>query len=295
MDENALEMLLRLSAISYIGLSLVAMVFCGCMLRSRCTKNNMTLLILYAIVGGTGTVVNTSIAKLTQRPIVYETKWLFCSLMVVYLLLAVLCLCTGAAANAELEDPAAFVPISNGVNLILNCLAGICIWGDWGRLEYPLAYCVIYVLVALGTYLISTMDFLSQTKHHVAEQKVALIKHVYRRMGTVSSADNRRYIPLDNDPEPSNRVLLPTLSSFLADGHQDATDTWALHNDPDDYAEAARRGQLRTYLTMMNQRGIWEAAKLIDRLATAEEARIKGEHQLEEAQRKPSQRNNRIS
>merc|ERR1712137_1292199 len=97
-------------------------------------------------------------------------------LLVVYVVLACLCLGVAAMANGTLEDPTLFVPISNGVNLVLNCFAGLFIWGDWNRLEFPLAYCMVYVLVVLGTYLVSSLDFLFSNYTAVAEEKVVVAK-----------------------------------------------------------------------------------------------------------------------
>merc|ERR1719277_2875260 len=107
---------------------MIALAASGAVLLLRCTKDNMTLLFLFAIVGGTGTVLNTSISKLCQMPFVKASWMLLIPLMAIYLGLAALCLVAGAAANTRLEDPSVFVPISTGVNLVLNALAGICIW-----------------------------------------------------------------------------------------------------------------------------------------------------------------------
>merc|ERR1712046_174186 len=77
---------------------------------------------------------------------------------VIYVSFACICLASSAFANATLQDPSLFIPVSNAVNLVSNCLAGLCIWGDAARLSYRWSYCMIYLLVLLGTYLLSARD-----------------------------------------------------------------------------------------------------------------------------------------
>merc|ERR1712107_215673 len=95
---------------------------------------------------------------------------------VMYSVLAVICVGGSASANSTLEDPSMFVPISNGVNLVLNCLAGLSIWQDGTRLKDPLEYFTAYIFVVLGTYLVSSVDFFAENQTEVAAHKVRMAK-----------------------------------------------------------------------------------------------------------------------
>jgi hypothetical protein len=170
---DAIQLLSTLPAKIYICCSLFAIV-CGlCLLRWA--TNNMSLLFTFATLGGACAVLNVSISKISQLPTVLHSPVLLVPLIIMYLCLACLALGVAAAANATLTDPSGFIAISGGVNLVLNCLAGICIWGDWERLEYPMSYCVVYVLVVLGTYLVSTLDIMSMDWMDAQETKLGLV------------------------------------------------------------------------------------------------------------------------
>jgi len=186
-DINALELLQANLSMGFIAFCLFVMVFGLRLLVQAQTQganllnNNTTMLFTYALVGGIGTVLNTSIAKVVQMHLSLVVKVPLVSL---YVFLACFCLGVAAMANGTLDDPILFVPISNGVNLVLNCLAGLCIWGDWKRLDCPFGYCIVYVLVVLGTYLVSSLDFLFMNYLDVAEEKVNKVKQAWRQTKT---------------------------------------------------------------------------------------------------------------
>jgi hypothetical protein len=181
-SQDAIGMMTQFAALMYIGLSFAAMVACGgalLMHKKLNIKSNMVMLIFFAVVGGTGTVVNISISKFLQADAVTQSPVLFGCSTGLYLVLASVCLGNGAMANSDLQDPSLFVPISTGMNLVLNALAGICIWGDWSRLEHPTGYIVVYCLIVLATYLLAENDqigHLAQTE--IKSKKVRAIKHI---------------------------------------------------------------------------------------------------------------------
>merc|ERR1719436_311463 len=74
----------------------------------------------------------------------------------IYICLACICIASSALANSTLSDPSLFIPVSNAVNLTMNCLAGLFIWEDADRLVYPWMYGTVFGCVLFGTYLIST-------------------------------------------------------------------------------------------------------------------------------------------
>eukprot|EP00928_Gymnodinium_smaydae_P008848 TRINITY_DN13252_c0_g2_i1.p1 TRINITY_DN13252_c0_g2~~TRINITY_DN13252_c0_g2_i1.p1 ORF type:complete len:445 (-),score=86.87 TRINITY_DN13252_c0_g2_i1:101-1435(-) len=154
-DSDIKALLQEPSSIIFIGLCVLGSVLGYVAVRMKWIKDNGKLVLTYALLGGAGTVLNTSISKLVQLNLGSAFK---VALVVLYVLFSCFCLCIQAVANATLQDPSLFVPVGAGVNLVLNFFAGLCIWDDGSRLRYPLGYCMLYVLVVLGTYSVSSFD-----------------------------------------------------------------------------------------------------------------------------------------
>lgn len=170
-DSDVLELITTLPAAVFIGCSLVVMAGSMAILFLELAhSSNSVKLLLFALVGGTGTVLNASLSKVVQMHLAMPLR---ISLLAVYVLVAVICIGSSIYANSSLEDPSLFVPISNGVNLVLNCLAGICIWGDSGRLKtHIFNYAALYVLVTVGTYLTSSFDVFKGSAEVVKAQEL---------------------------------------------------------------------------------------------------------------------------
>jgi len=118
----------------------------------------MTLLLAYATMDGTSTVLNKSIQKLMSCDLHLPIKGM---LIMVYAVLAVMGLASGALANGNRKDASLFVPISSCVNLVMNCLAGQFVWEDAASLQNPCGYILVYVLVVRGTFLVSSVNVFS--------------------------------------------------------------------------------------------------------------------------------------
>lgn len=168
---NAMALLAAPAAVAFVAASLVACMSSLAMITFKLvsTESDKTMLFMYALVTGTGTVLNTSIQKCMSCDLLLPLKGV---LIMLYVMLAIICLAVGALANGSLKDPSLFVPVSNGVNLVLNCLAGLLIWGDAAYLKYPRTYFLLYVLVVLGTYLVSSVDTFS-TVHLQVQDRLA--------------------------------------------------------------------------------------------------------------------------
>jgi len=177
-DVNVLQLLTTRKAMLFVGACAIVLIFGLWGLARSWASTNDSLLFGYALVGGAGTVVSTSISKLIQMHLPSTILFIFLSL---YVVLGLLCLSIAATANGTLEDPSMFVPVSAGVNLILTFIGGLCIWGDWARIDYHLSYCMVYILVVLGTYLVSHFDHLSSAHPHIAEGRVHVVRHMSGR------------------------------------------------------------------------------------------------------------------
>lgn len=167
-DVDVLKLLQEDLAIGFISVCLVATIIgCYTIARDLLTDNNK-LLFLYAVVGGAGTILNTSISKLVQMDVGGALKVVF---VLSYILLSCVCLGVQATANASLPDPSLFVPVGIGVNLVLNFIAGLCIWGDGSRVEFPVGYAFLYVIVVMATYLLSSFDILYDLVDNADDQE----------------------------------------------------------------------------------------------------------------------------
>jgi len=108
---DVLALVTTLPAAVFIGSSLVVMAGSMCALFFQWAPTNAVELLLFTLVGGTGTVLNASISKLAQMNDVIAPVRL--SLLAVYSLLAVISVGNNIKANTDLEDPSLLVPISN--------------------------------------------------------------------------------------------------------------------------------------------------------------------------------------
>jgi len=64
-------------------------------------------------------------------------------------------------AAAKYTDAAVLLPVSRCLNLLLNCVAGLCVWQDWRVIDGWTSYIAVYSLIIIGTYELSSLDALS--------------------------------------------------------------------------------------------------------------------------------------
>lgn len=174
-DTKVTDLLLTAGALSFLSFLFLLLIASMSILASGRVKKNLYLVFLYALVGGADSVINTALSKVIQMDL---NIWIKLPMAVVYAILAVVGVANGAQANGQLEDPSLFIPIGAAVQLILTCLAGIFIWGDWGRLLYRLTYVAIYSIVVLASYVVSEDDLLGRANLNVAEGYKEKVKNV---------------------------------------------------------------------------------------------------------------------
>mmetsp|Transcript_45161 Transcript_45161/g.125271 ORF Transcript_45161/g.125271 Transcript_45161/m.125271 type:complete len:457 (+) Transcript_45161:97-1467(+) len=107
----------------------------------------------YAVVAGASTVLGASVGKCLTM----VSGFIRFGFFLLYLGLGVICLGAAARASAHV-DPALYVPVAAGLQLVFNCLAGLCIWEDWRTVQHWVSYVMVYLLVVLGVYLVSSFD-----------------------------------------------------------------------------------------------------------------------------------------
>eukprot|EP00928_Gymnodinium_smaydae_P100555 TRINITY_DN9892_c0_g1_i2.p1 TRINITY_DN9892_c0_g1~~TRINITY_DN9892_c0_g1_i2.p1 ORF type:complete len:430 (+),score=52.76 TRINITY_DN9892_c0_g1_i2:104-1291(+) len=168
-DVPVLELLSSASSVFFILATLLVMGASVCAIARGWVEDNITLVFLYAILGASDAVLNTALTKIIQMDVPPLVR---IPLLVLYVFFALIGIFNGAQANSALDDPALFVPIGAAANLLLTCLAGIFIWGDGSRLASPLAYAMVYTIIALGSYVLSEDDILGLTHFKVGQAHV---------------------------------------------------------------------------------------------------------------------------
>merc|ERR1712232_566545 len=188
-DVNVFALLTSPQAIGFITCIAVVLVCSICALACKLVTSNGTSLLLYVVVGAVATVLNTSISKALQMDLNHYVK---IALGVSYFILGATAVASEMSANSTLEDASLFVPMSNGVNLVTNCLAGLFVWGDLDHLRTPpLNYAMIYLIVVEGTYLVSKFDLFRASA--VAEQRKmygGIESKIFKRKALTASAQH---------------------------------------------------------------------------------------------------------
>lgn len=172
------NLLLAPPALAFLASICFLIVSCLSLILTGACAENAELTLLYAVLGGCSTVINTAITKAVQMTMPHAVK--IC-LLLLYLVLSIVGLSAAALANGSLDDPSVFVPLSAGVQLVLTCIAGLCIWQDGLRLHLPLCYAMVYVLIVIGSYLVSSFDTLGQTRAIIANEEVGIVREMTRR------------------------------------------------------------------------------------------------------------------
>jgi len=174
-----------------------------------------------------------------------------------------------------------YVPVSCGVNLWLNFIAGICIWDDWNRLTHRLAYVFVFILVFLGTYGLSSFDLApASLKEEEVELEATLRKNKEAekqtecppldRRRTSKRLTTRRFSPSLGGKQPT--IFQQTLVNLTLPAHLDylqdplrrlGVDLWtAWMDDPANVDET--KWVLREYLKHAINRSLIDAHGLAD-------------------------------
>jgi hypothetical protein len=156
-EVNVVALLTRPVALSFIGSCVIVMILGIVGFTRGWIRGNTVSLWSFALMGGTGTVLNVSVSKMVQEP---DVSWALRILFVViYVLFAIFTVAVQAIANGQLQDPSSYVPVSCAVNLWLNFLAGLAIWDELKYVKAEIPYFSVFFLIFLGTYGLSNLDF----------------------------------------------------------------------------------------------------------------------------------------
>lgn len=110
-------------------------------------------ILAYTVVVGFASAMNNTNSKLLTK--LEGTSWFIA-------FLAYICIAAVSggfsAKGCTVLNNAVSVPLMSCVQVLVNGLSGIFIWGDAARVDTPLAYSLVYVYFFLGIYLCSDID-----------------------------------------------------------------------------------------------------------------------------------------
>uniref|UniRef100_A0A7S2AMW8 Uncharacterized protein n=1 Tax=Alexandrium andersonii TaxID=327968 RepID=A0A7S2AMW8_9DINO len=104
----------------------------------------------------------------------------------------------GGLAAARSCDMSVYLPTSQCIQLVINGLTGIFVWGDGQRIQASVSYFLVFFLILLGVYLCSELDLVDTVQQRRAARDAAL-----QRARFVSMQSN-------NAQQPSQEGLTST-------------------------------------------------------------------------------------
>merc|ERR1712107_563167 len=101
--------------------------------------------------------LNNSLAKVVSEPGL--STLLVALAMVLYVIMGAISTIGTAYGNAGLDNSIS-VPVFMCMQVLVNGLTGIFIWGDWPLIDDKIAYVLVHLLIILGIYLTAHVDLL---------------------------------------------------------------------------------------------------------------------------------------
>mmetsp|Transcript_94728 Transcript_94728/g.282915 ORF Transcript_94728/g.282915 Transcript_94728/m.282915 type:complete len:431 (-) Transcript_94728:146-1438(-) len=179
-DPDVLAMLSTPLALGW--LLALALALLGALLEYHSGKESggETEMILLSTVVAVSTALGASVGKILS---ITEGAALALS-VVCYLACGVMSFLYAASA-AFTCDMSVFMPVSECLQLLVNCATGLFIWGDGVRIRGKLSYAMVYLLISLGVYLCSSFDVFADRKQALPVDTVGerLTQFVPRKKG----------------------------------------------------------------------------------------------------------------
>lgn len=116
--------------------------------------------IAYAMIVGLSTALGASVGKVIT--LVHGAEQ--AEAVLLYLLFGFLSF-TWSAFAALSCDMSVYMPLTECLQLIVNCINGLIIWGDSSRVNDRVSYVMTYLQLCLGVYLTTSFDVLSTVSH----------------------------------------------------------------------------------------------------------------------------------
>jgi hypothetical protein len=171
-EQNVIALVENVSSILWILLMTVTLLLAVSTLRKSGLSDSQRL-VLYAYVVADSTALGASVGKMLT--VAEDFVLVVCGLS--YILLGAASLLFGAAASAAC-DMSIFLPVSQCLQLLINAATGLFVWGDAKRIQAPLAYTMVYVLICMGAYLLSAFDVMTSIARRMALRSVPISNEV---------------------------------------------------------------------------------------------------------------------
>jgi len=179
-EQDVAALVENMSSVVWILLLISTLIFGVTYLRKTGLSDSQRL-IAYAYVVADSTALGASVGKMLT--VAENVALVVCG--VSYLLLGASSLLFGAAASAAC-DMSIFLPVSQCLQLLINAATGLFVWGDAKRVQAPLAYTMVYVLICMGAYLLSAFDVMTSIARRMALRSVPLNSEVLNTSSTMN-------------------------------------------------------------------------------------------------------------
>lgn len=124
-------------------------------------QTELTIFVLSVVVAD-----STSLAATVGKMLSVASGNLFTGCLFLYLALGSVSFIWGAIAAFEV-DMSLYLPLSECLQLLINGATGAFVWGDGLRLQEPVSYGMVYILIGLSVYLCSSYDYYSEANAKV--------------------------------------------------------------------------------------------------------------------------------
>eukprot|EP00928_Gymnodinium_smaydae_P076447 TRINITY_DN59487_c0_g1_i1.p1 TRINITY_DN59487_c0_g1~~TRINITY_DN59487_c0_g1_i1.p1 ORF type:complete len:350 (-),score=25.61 TRINITY_DN59487_c0_g1_i1:169-1218(-) len=117
------------------------------------SQDSLAKLFVYATIIGVSSALNNSLSKcVTLVSGYYAVAFMF-----LYTCMGATSTIASAYGNMGLNN-AISVPVFTCMQVAINGLTGICVWGDAARVPNKIAYSCVYVFIMIGIYLCSSVE-----------------------------------------------------------------------------------------------------------------------------------------
>uniref|UniRef100_A0A6U6GK10 Uncharacterized protein n=1 Tax=Zooxanthella nutricula TaxID=1333877 RepID=A0A6U6GK10_9DINO len=197
-----------------VGCIVVGLLMLPCV-HDKSRDNGLKLLAYTAIVSNAA-ALNNSLSKVVTS----ATGLTRVATMAGYLLFGATSTLASSFGYAGLNN-AVCVPVFTCMQVVVNGLTGLVVWGDAEHLDDPIAYACVYVLILLGIYLCSSIE-IGIVRKYVQRKNLAnpkskeyrAIQELYDAMGKFQDA--QKLMVANRKAELSERRSSRTLDAEMA-------------------------------------------------------------------------------
>jgi len=170
-DQNVMGLLVQPLSIAWTAvlcgtmvltiLAMILLALCKTDKDGSSKKRPTVMLLVLVTAQVTSAVIGTSVGKVFA----VAEGWMIGLCLGLFVVTAVVNVGSLMMAAASVNQ-GIFVPLQTCATLAVNMLTGLLIWEDWRVVDQWVAYCSLYLLMALGIYMLTPGDVLELYKRH---------------------------------------------------------------------------------------------------------------------------------